>query len=115
MVKNDSDYKDELLQEPKLLMIVTYDLAIAEVGGMEKMEKLNQDAKAKGYKVIGMTNSSIEEIQKSQKKYGLTFEYYTCDAIALKTIERANPSIVVLDKGTIKQKVHYNDIDDLKL
>jgi hypothetical protein len=26
-----------------------------------------------------------------------------------KTIERANPSIVVLEKGTIKQKVHYND------
>ena len=115
MMKDDSDYKDELLLEPKLLMIISYDLTIAEVGGMEKMEKLNQDAKAKGYKVIGMTNSSLEEIQKAQKKYGLTFDYYTCDAIALKTIERANPSIVILDKGTIKQKVHHNDIEDLNL
>lgn len=115
MMKNDSDYKEELLQEPKLLMIVSYDLTIAEEGGMEKMEKLNQEAKGKGYKVIGMTNSSIEEIQRSQKKYGITFDYYTCDAIALKTIERANPSIIVLEKGTIKQKVHYNDLKDLKL
>lgn len=115
MMKNDSDYKEELLQEPKLLMVVTYDLNIAEEGGMEQMEKLNQQAKAKGYKVIGMTNSTVEEIEKSQKKYGLTFDYYTCDAIALKTIERANPSIVLLEKGTIKQKVHYNDIKDLKL
>ncbi|MBC5842698.1 DoxX family protein [Flavobacterium sp. F-380] len=115
MMKDDSDYKDELLLEPKLLMIISYDLTIAEVGGMEKMEKLNQDAKAKGYKVIGMTNSSLDEIQKAQKKYGLTFDYYTCDAIALKTIERANPSIVILDKGTIKQKVHHNDIEDLNL
>jgi peroxiredoxin len=115
MMKDDSDYKDELLLEPKLLMIISYDLTIAEVGGMEKMEKLNQDAKTKGYKVIGMTNSSLEEIQKAQKKYGLTFDYYTCDAIALKTIERANPSIVILDKGTIKQKVHHNDIEDLNL
>ncbi|MBX9887028.1 MAG: DoxX family protein [Flavobacteriaceae bacterium] len=115
MMKDDSDYKDELLLEPKLLMIISYDLTIAEVGGMEKMEKLNQDAKAKGFKVIGMTNSSLEEIQKAQKKYGLTFDYYTCDAIALKTIERANPSIVILDKGTIKQKVHHNDIEDLNL
>jgi hypothetical protein len=49
-MKNDSDFKDELLQEPKLVMIVTYDSAIAEVGGMEKMEKLNQDAKLKGYR-----------------------------------------------------------------
>jgi uncharacterized membrane protein YphA (DoxX/SURF4 family)/peroxiredoxin len=115
MIKDGSDYKEELLQEPKLVMIVTYDLTTAEVGGMEKMEKLHQDAKAKGYKVIGMTNSSAAEIEKSQKKYGLTFDYYTCDAIALKTIERANPSIVILDKGTIKQKVHYNDSKDLKL
>jgi hypothetical protein len=33
----------------------------------------------------------------------------------LKTIERANPSIVVLENGTILQKVHHNDISDLKL
>ena len=34
---------------------------------------------------------------------------------ALKTIERANPSIVILEKGTVKQKAHYNDIEGLKL
>jgi hypothetical protein len=28
--------------------------------------------------------------EKTQKKYGLTFDFYTCDAIALKTIERGN-------------------------
>lgn len=115
MMKDDSDYKEELLKEPKLLMIVTYDLKIAEEGGMVKLEKLNQEAFAKGYKVIGMTNSSIEEIAKAKKKYGLQFDFYTCDAIALKTIERSNPSIVILENGTVKQKVHYNDIKDLKL
>ena len=57
MMKEDSDYKEELLKEPKLLMIVTYDLKIAEEGGMVELEKLNQDASAKGYKVIGMTNA----------------------------------------------------------
>jgi hypothetical protein len=38
MVKEDSDYKEELLQEPKLLMFVTYDLATAEEGGMLKLQ-----------------------------------------------------------------------------
>ena len=115
MMKEDSDYKEELLKEPKLLMIVTYDLKISEDSGMKVLEKLNQDAKAKGYKVVGMTNSLDEEIAKAKKKYGLQFDFYTCDAIALKTIERSNPSIVILENGTIKQKVHYNDIADLKL
>lgn len=115
MQKEGSDYKDELLQEPKLVMIVSYDLVKADKEGLIKLEKLNQDTKAKGYKVIGMTASSPEEIAKSKKEFGMTFDFYTCDATALKTIERANPSIVILDKGTILQKVHYNDIADLKL
>jgi hypothetical protein len=48
-----------------------------------------------------MTNSADEEIEKAEK-YGLTFDFYTCDAIALKTIERANQ--VLFEEGTIKQK-----------
>jgi uncharacterized membrane protein YphA (DoxX/SURF4 family) len=115
MVKEDSDYKEELLQEQKLLMFVTYDLATAEEDGMLRLEKLNQEAKAKGYKVIGMTASSPMLIAKAQKRYNLTFDFYFCDGTTLKTIERANPSIIVLEKGTVKQKVHYNDIKKLDL
>ncbi len=115
MTKDDSDYKDELLQEPKLLMIVTYDLTASNEEGMKKLAALDKEASAKGYKVIGMTNSSPGEIEKAQKKYNLPFDFYWCDAIALKTIERSNPSIVLLEKGTIKQKVHYNDISKLAL
>ncbi len=115
MEKDESDYKDEFLQEPKLLLIVAYDLPNAAPEGLKKLEKLSQNAKSKGYKVIGMTASSAKEITTAQKQYGLTFDFYFCDGTALKTIERANPSIVILEKGTVKQKVHYNDIDQLRL
>lgn len=110
-----SDYKDELLQEPKLLLFTAYDLDKSDAEGLKKLEKINQDAKAKGYKVIGLTGSSKEVSNAIRQQYGQTFDYYFCDAIAIKTIERANPSIVVIEKGTIKQKLHYNDIDALKL
>lgn len=115
MEKDNSDYKDELLMEPKLLVFVAYDLQKSDKKGMAQLEKLNQKAKAKGYKVIGMTASLEDEILKAKKEYGYTFDFYFCDATTLKTIERANPSIVVLEKGTIKQKVHYNDISLLQL
>jgi len=115
MEKDGSDYKEELLQEPKLLMFVTYDLAKSDPEGMKKLEKLNQEAKAKGYKVIGMTASLADEINKAKKDYNLTFDYYFCDATTLKTIERANPSIVILDKGTVVQKLHFNDADKIDL
>jgi peroxiredoxin len=115
MTKDDSDYKEELLKEPKLLVFVTYDLTLSNPDGMKKLEKLNEEAKAKGYKVIAMTASDADKITQAKKQYGLNVDFYFCDATALKTIERANPSIVVLQKGTIIQKVHYNDIKDLKL
>ena len=113
MEKDGSDYKEELLKEPKLLMIVAYDLSLANADGLSKIEVINKKAVAKGYKVIGMTASGPEQIAGIKKQYGVTFDFYFCDAIPLKTIERANPSFVILEKGTIKQKVHYNDSEDL--
>lgn len=115
MERDGSDYKEELLEEPKLLIFVVYNLAKADASGLAKLEALNKTASAKGYKVIGMTGSSKEEIDAIAKQNKFTFDFYFCDATTLKTIERANPSIVVLNRGKIKQKVHHNDIDQLKL
>lgn len=115
MELDGSDYKDELLVEPKLLVYVMYDLNKADRKGLEQLEALNQKAKAVGYKVIAMTASNADEIAAVKKQFAYTFDFYFCDGTTLKTIERANPSIVVLHKGTIDQKVHYNDISALKL
>lgn len=113
MEKDGSDYKDELLLEPKLLMFVAYDLTKADAEGLAILEQLHQKAKSAGYKVIAMTASDTELIEKVKKQHGLTFDFYFCDATTLKTIERANPSLVVLHKGTIVQKLHWHDADDL--
>jgi hypothetical protein len=62
-----------------------------------------------------MTASSETDIEKTKKEFGFTFDFYFCDGTTLKTIERANPSVVLMKKGTIIQKVHYNDQALLKL
>jgi uncharacterized membrane protein YphA (DoxX/SURF4 family) len=115
MEKEGSDYKEELLLEPKLIVFTAYDLNKANALGLEKLEALHQKAKAKGFKVIALTASDEPKILETKNKYKHTFDYYFCDATTIKTIERANPSIVILEKGTVKQKVHYNDIDLLNL
>lgn len=115
MERDGSDWKEELLKEPKLLVFVAYDLAKSSDEGMKKLEDLNQKAKAAGYKVIAMSAAPQEEADAVKKKYGQTFDYYFCDATTLKTIERANPSLVVLHNGTIAQKLHWQDAEKLKL
>lgn len=104
-----------ILFKEKALLIVAYNLEKSSPEGLQKLDKLYQDASVKGYYVGLLTGSSKEIIDKTKKKYNLKFDFLFCDETALKTIERANPSLVILNSGTIIQKVHHNDIDQLKL
>ena len=68
-----------------------------------------------GYKVIGLSASSPEVTEALSEKYKLNFDFYFCDETALKTVVRSNPSLIELQKGTIIQKLHWNDVSTLKL
>ncbi len=115
MEKDANDFAPELLKEPRLLMLVMYDLKKADADGLAKLEAIHQKAKAAGYKVAAMTASVPEEIEKVKAQYKTTVDFYFCDATTLKTIERANPSLVVVKNGTIVQKLHHNDSENLIL
>jgi uncharacterized membrane protein YphA (DoxX/SURF4 family)/peroxiredoxin len=109
------DKTNFILSKEKAILIVAYDLEKANVDAMQKLNELYKNAVNRGYYFAILTGSSTDAIANTKKKYGFTFDVLFCDATALKTIERANPSFVVLKYGTIKQKVHHNDYNDLKL
>ncbi|MEO9076891.1 MAG: BT_3928 family protein [Gelidibacter sp.] len=111
----DEDLTSYFLEKDKLLMIVAYDLTTSEKEGLKKMKSLSDEALKKGYTVIGMTTSNEATKQAVKTAYGLDFDFYLCDEKVLKTIVRSNPGVVILNKGTVMQKKHWNDIEDLKL
>jgi uncharacterized membrane protein YphA (DoxX/SURF4 family) len=111
----EEDLTSYFLEKDKLLMIVTYNLASSEKDGLAKLKAISDEALKKGYTVIGMTASGDDLKQKIKSEYNLNFDFYLCDEKVLKTIVRANPGLVVLNKGTVTQKVHWNDVDYLKL
>jgi peroxiredoxin len=102
------------LQEDKLVMVVAYDLAKSDHGAFAEIKKVTDNALAKGYTVIGMSASGPEWKERIKSTYQLDFDFYFTDETALKTIVRSNPAVLVLRKGTIVQKVHYNDLEELK-
>lgn len=112
---NDEDLTDQFLSEDKLIMIVSYSLETIETEGAEKLKAFSDKAMEKGYTVIGLTASGDDTKQKIKDTYKLNFDFYLCDEKALKTVVRSNPGVLELNKGTVMQKVHWNDIDDLKL
>ncbi|WP_027138803.1 BT_3928 family protein [Gaetbulibacter saemankumensis] len=111
----DEDLTEAFLAEEKLIVIVSYSLEKIETGGAQKLKSLSQRAMNQGYKVIGLTASGEDAKKKIKSAYNLDFDFYLCDEKALKTVVRSNPGVIELNKGTVKQKLHWNDFEDLKL
>lgn len=109
-----NDQASVLLQEPKLAMIIAYDLSQSESAGFSKLPEVIKKAEGAGYKVIAMSASSEEQAAALSARYAITVPFYFTDATTLKTIIRSNPGVVLLKDGTIVQKEHYNDLDNLQ-
>ena len=111
----DEDLTSHFLEEDHLIVVVAYNMESMEQSGALKLKALQDEARRNGYKIIGLTSSGNEAKARVKAAYDIDFEFYLCDEKALKTVVRSNPGIIELDQGTIMQKVHWNDLDDLKL
>ncbi|HLV46150.1 MAG TPA: BT_3928 family protein [Flavobacterium sp.] len=112
--KFGDDYTEDYLNEPKVILVIAYDLNKTDIEGFQQMVELEQKAYDKGYEIIGLTSSSDDIIEEVKNQSQVGFEFYFCDATTLKTIVRANPGVVVMEYGVIKDKKHWNDVDKLK-
>jgi uncharacterized membrane protein YphA (DoxX/SURF4 family) len=101
------DYTTQVMSEPKIIMVTSFDLQKASPEALKLLKDLHEKSMANDYIVVGLTGSSEEVISKLTKEYDIPFDFFFCDPTAVKTIERANPSIVHLEYGTIKSKLHW--------
>jgi uncharacterized membrane protein YphA (DoxX/SURF4 family) len=109
------DFTEEILSTPKVLMVSAYNLSKSEKAGWSAIKDEIAAAQQKGYRVIGLSASGPNEISKIKDIYGIDIPFYFADETAIKTIVRSNPGLVTLEKGTIMQKLHWNDAEDLKI
>lgn len=115
MERDGEDFSAELLVEENLIIVIAYSISNSEKEGFANIKEATDKAIKNGYKVIGLSASSPEVTEALTKEHQLNFDFYFCDETALKTIIRSNPSLIELQKGTIKQKLHWNDTSKLKL
>ncbi len=106
--KAGEDLTQDFLSEEKLVAIVAYNLSRSDAEGFANIRPKIEEARQKGYKVIGLTASVNGKAPEG-------IDFFFCDETALKTIVRSNPGILKLSEGTIQQKLHFNDVDQLEL
>jgi len=108
---NGEDIKDFFLYDEKHTFIaVAYRLQEANKEGIKKLVKLAAEAKSKGLNFIMLTATSPDSFDAFKKENGVSFDIFNTDEITLKTTIRSNPGLLILKKGTILKKYHFNDI-----
>lgn len=115
IVKDGEDFTQEFLDKDKVALILIYDTARAEPGGMRQVNALTNNAKNAGYEVFILASNTESEINTLLDTYSIELPFYITDGTQLKTAVRSTPSVLLLEKGVITGKSHWNDFEDLDL
>ncbi|MGY0425892.1 MAG: BT_3928 family protein [Polaribacter sp.] len=115
MEDSQADLAPLLLKKEKVMLVIVYNLDKADKNGFTAIKEVAEKAIKKGYTVYGVSASFTDDLLLAQKKYNLPFEFLFCDETTLKTIIRANPGVIILDKGTVIDKKNFADVDEIEL
>lgn len=115
MESDGRDHTERLMKSEKLMLIVAYDLAKANVEGFANIKIVTDKALDNGYDVYLMSASSLEDYKTIKEEYELDFDLLFCDETTLKTMIRSSPGIMTINKGTIEGKWSFNDFEDVKI
>jgi uncharacterized membrane protein YphA (DoxX/SURF4 family) len=110
-----ADLAPELLKKEKVMLVIIYNLDKVDKNGFPAIKEVTTKAKEKGYTVYGVSASFTDDLILAKEKYNLPFDFLFCDETTLKTVIRANPGVIILDKGIVVQKKNWIDVDELEL
>ena len=111
--EDGNDYSADYFNEPGyIFMLVAYDINKTDAGSMEKINTFVDQCNVDGNYFIGLTSSLYNDVEEFRHKNQTMFDFFTCDAITLKTIVRANPGIVLMKQGNILGKWSVSDLPD---
>jgi len=105
------DITDMVLNDPSYtFLLVSRNLKEMATNQQKEVNQLASWANNQGYNFICLTASSDEDISDFKEKHDAVYDFYATDEIQLKTIVRSNPSLVLLQNGTILNKWHWRDL-----
>ena len=110
-----NDLAPEILKMDKVLLVIVYNASKSDNKGFVDIKNIADKAISEGYNVYGVSASFEDDLILIQNNYDLPFDFLFCDETTLKTMLRANPGVITLNKGTVTGKWNWKDIADIKL
>lgn len=108
-----TDLTQTILNAEEIFLIVSYDLKKTDIDAHEnEIKALSEALNDFAVLHVGLSGSNFEDIETFRHQVQAGYPYLNADPTALKTIVRASPGIVLLKKGVVVKKWHYNDLPD---
>ncbi|AMC10732.1 DoxX family protein [Lutibacter profundi] len=112
--ENGEDLTEAILSADNVMLVIAYNLDKSDIEGFTTIKNVTDKAIEKGYKVYMLSSSLRDDYLSIKEKFHLNFDMLFCDETTLKTIIRANPGIITLQKGTVTGKWNWVDVDAIK-
>lgn len=95
------DMKDSLLSLERVILVVAWNLEETDRGPMKKVAAFANAASEAGIPVFGFSTADYDRAETFRHEYQLAFPFLQGDEKVLKTMIRANPGVMVLEKGVV--------------
>ncbi|GHT78934.1 hypothetical protein AGMMS50262_22120 [Bacteroidia bacterium] len=109
--ENGDDRTEEILSDTSYtFLLIAHKLEQADEAHIDKINEIYDYTQQHGYRFLCLTASLPRQIQEWKESTGAEYPFYTTDDIALKTIIRSNPGLLLLKAGVVINKWADNDI-----
>lgn len=112
-METGEDETDEVLSRSGYsFMMVTHRVGDADESNVDLINEIYDYSMRYGYDFFAVTSSPEKDIEVWKEETGAEYPFYMSDDIALKTIVRSNPGLLLLKDGTILNKWSVNNLPD---
>lgn len=105
--------EDILNDDRYYFLLIAYDITKSGTSKQELINKLAEYANKNDFGFLCLSSSLDNQIEEFVNQTNAPYNFASTDETTLKTIIRANPGLILLKKGTILGKWHYNDIPEI--
>lgn len=112
-METGDDLTDSLLADKGYtFLLIAHRIEEADDSNIDLINEIYDYSNEHGYGFYGLTSSSEEQVEQWRDKTGAEYPFCQMDDIALKTIIRSNPGLMLIKEGTILNKWSDNRLPD---
>jgi uncharacterized membrane protein YphA (DoxX/SURF4 family) len=114
LILDGEDITEEVLSMDRVILVVCYDLRKSIARLHPLVNDFVNEAEALGIPTVGLTATDPATVEELRHEWQMPYPFAAADQTTLKTIIRANPGVVVLNKGTVVAKWNPRDLPNAK-